>query len=104
MSPQIKKTKPVSLDVVFRAEKSGPFKGAIAAVFPTEYERRKTETLFLNPSASAQMLIAGGLTQDEAFAELVRLKETAFCVRYDKTSYFDPRELRRLISFKAQEY
>lgn len=56
-----------------------------------------SDTLFFNPSKSAHMLIDSGMAQDDAFAHLVRLKDGPFAKRYDGTTYFDPRELQRII-------
>ena len=56
------------------------------------------ETLFLNPAKAAQMLFDGGIPESEICSILVPLKGTEFTVQYDGTTFFDPRELQRIIN------
>lgn len=55
------------------------------------------ETIFFNPHNSMVLLVDGGIPQDDAIAHLVRLKQTGFAIQFDGTTYFDPRELRRIL-------
>ncbi len=56
-----------------------------------------TDTMFFAPHKAMAILVDGGLSEDAAIGHLVRLKDTEFCVKFDKTSYFDPRELNRIV-------
>lgn len=55
-----------------------------------------TDTLYFNPHKSMAYLVDHGMSESDAIATLVRLKDTQYCVKFSGTSYFDPRELERL--------
>lgn len=61
-----------------------------------------TETLFFNPHASMALLVDSGISEGDAIAHLVRLKgEGEHIVCFDRTTYFDPRELNRIVERSA---
>lgn len=56
-----------------------------------------TETvLFLNPAKSLNLLVEEEISSEQGCKILVSLKGTRYAMQYDGTTYFDPRELRRI--------
>lgn len=60
-------------------------------------------TMFLNAAKSAHVLIDGGLSQDEAISHLVAMKGGAFTMQFDGSTYFDPRELQRIVKSRGEK-